>query len=106
MITHINLKYEKRIGIRPITPQEGKHPNIDGKERFMRISLQDDILRSIWDDTNSYIEIINIALRLWTGCICVTKECRLSSVTEHNPDGTTKREIPYTSEMRAESFEK
>jgi hypothetical protein len=34
------------------------------------------------------------------------KECRLSSVTEHNPDGTTKREIPYTSEMRAESFEK
>ncbi|MGA9168042.1 MAG: hypothetical protein WB053_11750, partial [Nitrososphaeraceae archaeon] len=48
----------------------------------------------------------NIALRLWTGCLCVSKECRRTSVSEYNPDGTTKRENPYTPEMRAESFEK
>jgi hypothetical protein len=76
------------------------------KERFMRILLQDDTLQSILYDTRSDIERTNIALRLWTGCLCVTKECGLSSTTEHNPDGTVKREIPYTSEMRAESFEK
>jgi hypothetical protein len=28
------------------------------------------------------------------------------SVSEHNPDWTTKRESPYTPAMRAESFEK
>jgi hypothetical protein len=48
----------------------------------------------------------NIALRLWTGCLCAAKECRRTSVSEHNPDGTTKRESPYTPEMRTESFEK
>ena len=48
----------------------------------------------------------NIALRLWTGCHCVSKECRHISVAEHNPDGTTKRESPYTPGRRAESFEK
>ena len=43
---------------------------------------------------------------IWTGCLCVAKECRRTSVAEHNPDGTTKRESPYTPEMRAESFKK
>lgn len=47
-----------------------------------------------------------IALRLWTGCLCAAKECRRTSVAEHNPDGTTKKESHYTPDMRAESFEK
>jgi hypothetical protein len=79
--------------------------NPDDKERFIR-TLHDGIIQDILNDVNSDIERTNIALRLWTGCLCVTKECRLSSVTEHNPDGTIKRETPYTSEMRAASFEK
>ena len=75
------------------------------KERFIRI-LQDDAILNILDDVNSDSERANISLRLWTGCLCVTKECRLSSFTEHNPDGTIKRETSFTSEMRTESFEK
>jgi hypothetical protein len=76
------------------------------KERFVRLLQQDNTIQSILDDTNSDMERMNIALRLWTGCLCVTKECRLSSAAEHNPEGTIKRETPYTSVMRAESFEK
>ena len=47
-----------------------------------------------------------IALRLWTGCLCASKECRRTSIAKHNPDGTTKSEYQYTPEMRAESFKK
>ena len=45
----------------------------------------------------------NIALRLWTDCLCAAKKCRLTSVSEHYRDGTPKRESSYTPEMRAES---
>jgi hypothetical protein len=79
--------------------------NPDEKERFIR-SLQSDATRNVLADVDSDIERTNIALRLWTGCLCVTKECMISSVTEYSPDGTIKREIPYTPEMRAESFKK
>ena len=51
-------------------------------------------------------ERISIALRLWSGCLCAAKECRRTSVAEHNPDGTTKSEYQYTPEIRAESFKK
>ena len=79
--------------------------NPDEKERFIR-TLHAGTVQDILNDVDSDIERTNIALRLWTGCLCVTKECRLSSVTEHNPDGTIRRETPYTPDMRAESFEK
>jgi hypothetical protein len=77
------------------------------KDRFIRILEEDkdtiqSILNDVWNDT----ERGNIALRLWTGCLCAAKECRCTSVSEHNPDGTIKRESPYTPEMRNESFEK
>ena len=63
-------------------------------------------IQSILSDVLNDRERGNIALRLWTGSLCVSKECRRTSVAEHNPDGTTKRESPYTPEMRAESFKK
>jgi hypothetical protein len=79
--------------------------NPDEKDRFIR-TIHDGTIQDILNDVDNDIERTNSALRLWTGCLCVTKECRLSSVTEHNPDGTIKREIPYRPKMRAESFEK
>jgi hypothetical protein len=48
----------------------------------------------------------NIALRLWTGCLCAAKECRRTCVTEHELDGTAKKESTYSSDVRAESFNK
>jgi hypothetical protein len=79
----------------------------DEKDRFIRILKEDkDTIQSILNDVWSDRERGNIALRLWTGCLCAAKECRRTSVSEHNPDGTTKRESPYTPEMRTESFEK
>jgi hypothetical protein len=79
----------------------------DEKDRFIRILKEDgDTIQSILNDVCSDSERGNIALRLWTGCLCAAKECRRTSVSEHNPDGTTKREIHYTPEMRTESFEK
>jgi hypothetical protein len=48
----------------------------------------------------------NIALRLWTGCLCAAKECRGTCATDHELDGTVKRESPYSSDIRAESFNK
>src|SRR5215211_7405306 len=81
--------------------------NPDEKERFIRILEEDEytihgVLSNVWSDR----ERKNIALRLWTGCLCTAKECRRTSVAEHNSDGTTRRESPYTPELRAESFEK
>ena len=81
------------------------HP--DEKVRFVRILEEDEnTIQSILSDVLNDRERGNIALRLWTGCLCVAKECRRTSVAEHNPDGTTRRENLYTPEMRAESFEK
>jgi hypothetical protein len=79
----------------------------DERERFIRILEEDeDNVRSILDTGYSDSERKNIALRLWAGCLCAAKECRRTSVAEHNPDGTTKSESQYTPEMRAESFKK
>jgi hypothetical protein len=79
----------------------------DQRERFIQILENDeDTVRSILNNGRGDIERINIALRLWTGCLCASKECRRTSVAEHNPDGTTKSEYQYTPEMRAESFKK
>ena len=79
----------------------------DQRERFIQILEKDeDTVRSILNNGWGDIERINIALRLWTGCLCASKECRRTSVAEHNPDGTTKSEYQYTPEMRAESFKK
>lgn len=80
------------------------HP--DERVRFIRILEKDEhtiqnILNGVHDKKKG-----NIALRLWTGCLCVSKECRRTSVAEHNPDGTTKRETIYTPERRNESFKK
>jgi hypothetical protein len=81
--------------------------NPDERERFIRILEEDeDTVRSILDNGYDDGERKNIALRLWTGCLCAAKECRRTSVAEHNPDGTTKSEYQYTPEMRAESFKK
>jgi hypothetical protein len=81
--------------------------NPDERERFIRILEEDeDTVRSILDNGYDDGERRNIALRLWTGCLCASKECRRTSVAEHNPDGTTKSEYQYTPEMRAESFKK
>jgi hypothetical protein len=75
----------------------------DERERFIRILEEDeDTVRSILDNGYSDSERKNIALRLWTGCLCAAKECRRTSIAEHNPDGTTKSESQYTPEMRAE----
>jgi|SRR5215208_1659914 len=48
----------------------------------------------------------NIALKLWTEYLCAAKECRRTCIAEHKPDGTTRRESPYTPHARAESFKK
>ncbi len=81
--------------------------NPDEKERFIRILEENkDSMEYVLNDEWSDKERKNIALRLWTGCLCAAKECRRTSVSEHNPDGTAKRESPYTPEMRAESFKK
>lgn len=79
----------------------------DKKDRFIRILKEnEDTIQSILNDVWSDSERGNIALRLWTGCLCAAKECRRTSVSEYNPDGTIKRESPYTPEMRNKSFEK
>jgi hypothetical protein len=81
--------------------------NPDEKERFIRILEENkDSMEYVLNDEWSDKERKNIALRLWTGCLCAAKECRRTSVSEHNPDGTAKRESSYTPEMRAESFKK
>ena len=85
--------------------------NPDEKERFIRTLEEDeeekeDSIRDILMDKLRDGERKTIALRLWTSCLCAAKECRRTSVSEHNPDGTTKRESYYTPEMRAKSFEK
>jgi hypothetical protein len=59
------------------------------------------VLNAEWNNK----ERKNIALRLWIGCLCASK-CRLTSVSEHNRDGTPKRERSYTPQMRAESFKR
>lgn len=83
----------------------------DQKERFIRTLEEDEVknedsIRDTLMDKLSDGERKTIALRLWTGCLCAAKECRRTSVSEHNPDGTTKKESHYTPDMRAESFEK
>jgi hypothetical protein len=60
------------------------------------------LLREVLNDR----EKVNIALRLWTGCLCEAKECRYASVAEHNLNSSIKRESLYTPERRADSFEK
>jgi hypothetical protein len=81
--------------------------NPDEKEKFIcTLEEGEDNIHNILKDVRSNEERKSIVLRLWTGCICAAKECRRTSVTEHNPDGTTKRESPYTPEMRTESFKK
>jgi hypothetical protein len=85
--------------------------NPDEKQRFVRTLEENDNGEKNEDILNDRLGARNrerktTALRLWTGCLCAAKECRRNSVSEHNPDGTTKRESPYTPAMRAESFEK
>jgi hypothetical protein len=79
----------------------------DEKDRFVRILEEDeDTIHNALRKVQNERERGNIALRLWTGCICVSKECRQTSVAGYNPDGTIKREGLYTPERRSESFEK
>jgi hypothetical protein len=81
------------------------HP--DERVRFIRILEEDEhTIQTILHGVHEDRERGNIALRLWTGCLCVSKECRRTSVAEYNPDGTTKRETIYTPERRNESFKK
>jgi hypothetical protein len=98
-IRDINVHFPKIL----LTPDE--------KERFIRTLKEDqvkneDSIRDILLDKLRDRERKTIALRLWTGCLCAAKECWRTSVSEHNPDGTTKKESHYTPDMRAESFEK
>jgi hypothetical protein len=98
-IRAINIHFPKIL----LTPDE--------KERFIRTLEEDeekteDSVRGILMDKLRDRERKTIALRLWTGCLCAAKECRRTSVSEHNPNGTTKKESHYTPDMRAESFEK
>jgi hypothetical protein len=81
------------------------HP--DERQGFIKI-LEEDVgtVQSILSKVQNKKERGNIALRMWTGCICAAQECRRVSVAQHNPDGTTKRETVYTPERRNESFEK
>jgi hypothetical protein len=79
----------------------------DEKGRF--IGIVEENKNAIHDALGGFFsnsERGNIALRLWTGCLCAAKECRRTCVTEHEPDGTVKRESPYSSDIRAESFNK
>jgi hypothetical protein len=79
----------------------------DEKERF--IGIVEENKNAIHDALGGFFsnsERGNIALRLWTGCLCAAKECRRTCVTEHEPDGTAMRESPYSSDIRAESFNK
>ena len=82
--------------------------NPDEKVRFIRTleENEDTTIHGILNDKLRDSERKTIALRLWTGCLCAAKECRRTSVSDHNPDSTTKRESYYTPEMRAESFGK
>jgi hypothetical protein len=81
------------------------HP--DERQEFVSELEQDvDTVQSILSKVQNEKQRVNIALRLWTGCICAAKECRRTSVAEHNPDGTAKRKISYTPERRNESFKK
>jgi hypothetical protein len=77
------------------------------KQRFIRTLEEDeDTIQVILNDKLGDRERKTIALRLWTGCLCAAKECRRTSVSDYNPDGTTRRESNYTPGMRAESFDK
>ena len=77
------------------------------KDRFVRILEEDEgTIQSTLSKVQNEKERGNIALRLWTGCICAAQECRRTSVVQHNPDGTTKRETVYNPERRNESFKK
>ena len=58
----------------------------DQRERFIQILEKDeDTVRSILNNGWGNSERISIALRLWSGCLCASKECRRTSVAEHNP---------------------
>jgi hypothetical protein len=77
------------------------------KDRFIRTLEEDEnTIASVLDGVLGDSERGNIALRLWTGCLCAAKECRRTSMALHMPDGATMRESPYTPDMRAESFKK
>ena len=77
------------------------------KVRFIQTLEEDEnTIQSVLDGVLSDNERGNIALRLWTGCLCAAKECRRTCIAEHKPDGTTRRESPYTPHARAESFRK
>ena len=63
------------------------------KERFIRILKENkDNIKNVLNDEWSEKDRNNIALRLWAGCLCAAKECRRTSVSEHHPNGTAKRE--------------
>lgn len=77
----------------------------DERQRFIQILEEDeDTIQNILNNGCDDGERKNIALRLWTGCLCAAKECRRNSVAEHNPDGTTKSESQYTPEMFLQGF--
>jgi hypothetical protein len=81
--------------------------NPNEKVRFIQMLEEDEnTIHNVLDGVLSDNERGNIALRLWTGCLCAAKECRRTCIAEHRPDGTTRRESPYTSHARAESFKK
>ena len=51
--------------------------NPDERERFIRILEEDeDTVRRILNNGYGDSERKNIALGLWTGCLCAAKECR------------------------------
>ena len=81
--------------------------NPDEKDKFIQVSEEDEnIAQSILHDVYNYRERKSILLRLWCGCLSAAKECRKIFVSELNPDGTPKKEEPYTPDMRATSFRK
>jgi hypothetical protein len=79
----------------------------DEKGKFVGIVEKNkNVIHDALGDFFSNSERGNIALRLWTGCLCAVKECRPTCVIEHNPNGAAKRENTHSSDVRAESFNK
>jgi hypothetical protein len=74
--------------------------SLEEKDKFIQVPE----VQSILHDINDHGERKSILLRLWCGCLSTAKECRKTFVSEHSPDGTTKKEQPYTPELRANSF--
>jgi hypothetical protein len=77
------------------------------KDEFIQIIEEnEDTLQKILYDVLSDTDRKNIALRLWAGCLDAAKTLRDTYVSEHNPDGNTKKEEHITPKARNTAFTK